>query len=409
MYLPAPTEKQMMHLDKKTLGYINNKVAKIVQYHRPAVYVTTIIVTAISIYGITKIQQIGYMVDDMPEKSTVISDLKFFEKNFNGIMPLEILIDLGKKKSVYNLKNLNKIEEFEQYLQKEVLVSPPLSILSIIKSATQAFYNDTPENYRIPTNSEKNFIMKYFSGKNNDLTIIRSFVDTNAQVVRISLKVADIGTQQMNQFLNVKLKSKIKEYFGDTDYKVDVTGSSVLFLKGNQFLLNDLTESMIYAFVLISLMMALMFTDLKMIIISIIPNFIPLLMTAGVMGLFAIRMKISTAVIFSISFGITIDTTIHYLSKFKQEIGNPENSVLDAVILSLKESGVSMIYTSIVLILGFGIFIFSDFGGTVALGMLTCLTLIFALLTNLILLPALLVTFAKKTDRFVKSKFKDDD
>jgi predicted RND superfamily exporter protein len=409
MYLPAPTEKQMMHLDKKTLGYINNKVAKIVQYHRPAVYVTTIIVTAISIYGITKIQQIGYMVDDMPEKSTVISDLKFFEKNFNGIMPLEILIDLGKKKSVYNLKNLNKIEEFEQYLQKEVLVSPPLSILSIIKSATQAFYNDTPENYRIPTNSEKNFIMKYFSGKNNDLNIIRSFVDTNAQVVRISLKVADIGTQQMNQFLNVKLKSKIKEYFGDTDYKVDVTGSSVLFLKGNQFLLNDLTESMIYAFVLISLMMALMFTDLKMIIISIIPNFIPLLMTAGVMGLFAIRMKISTAVIFSISFGITIDTTIHYLSKFKQEIGNPENSVLDAVILSLKESGVSMIYTSIVLILGFGIFIFSDFGGTVALGMLTCLTLIFALLTNLILLPALLVTFAKKTDRFVKSKFKDDD
>lgn len=395
LYLPDPSEKQMLHLDKKSLQFINHKVTYLVSHFRPAIYVATVIITAVSIYGILKIQAIGYMVDDMPERSTVKKDLAFFEEHFKGIMPLEILVDLGKKRAAYNLKNLQKLEELDDFLKEQPVLSPPLSIISIVKSATQAFYNDMPENYRIPTNNERGFILKYFSGRNNDLTIIRSFVDTNAQVVRFSAKVADLGTQKMDAFLNGTLKSKIEELFADTDFKVNITGASLLFLKGNQFLLNDLTESMLVAFALISLMMAFMFTDIKMIVISIIPNLIPMLMTAGVMGLFDIRMKISTAVIFSISFGITIDTTIHYLSKFKQELPHCD-TVLEAVLKSLKETGISMIYTGLVLIFGFGIFIFSEFGGTVALGVLTCLTLFFALVTNMLLLPALLVTFVKK-------------
>ncbi|MFN0048655.1 MAG: efflux RND transporter permease subunit [Cytophagales bacterium] len=395
MYLPEPSEKQMMHLDKKALQFINSKVAHFVEHYRIAIFITTLVITSVSIYGITQIKAIAFMVDDMPARSTVKPDLAFFEQNFSGVMPLEVLIDLGKKRAAYNLKNLQKIGEFEDYIRTESVVSPPFSILSIIKSATQAYYNDTPENYRIPLNSEKGFILKYFSGSNNDLTIIRSFVDTNAQVVRFSMKVADLGTKNMDDFINGRLKPKINEIFAGTEFKVDVTGTSLLFLKGNQYLLNDLTESMLWAFALISLMMAFMFTDIKMIIISVIPNLIPMLITAGIMGLFDIRMKISTAVIFSISFGITIDSTIHYLSKFSQELPNCD-TVLEAVLKSLKEEGISMIYTSIVLILGFSIFICSEFGGTIALGMLTCFTLFFALLTNMILLPALLVTFVRK-------------
>lgn len=397
MYLPEPSEKQMMHLDKKSLQYINQKLSYAVEHFRPAIYVVTLVVCSISIYGITKIQAIGFMVDDMPSRSTVKPDLAFFEENFSGVMPLEVLVDLGKKRAAYNLKNLQKLEEFEDYIKSEKVVSPTFSILSIVKSATQAYYNDTPENYRIPNNSEKGFILKYFSGRNNDISIIRSFVDTNAQVVRFSMKVADLGTKKMDEFINGRLQPKLKEIFSTTEFKVIVTGTSLLFLKGNQYLLNDLTESMLYAFALISLMMAFMFTNIRMIIISIIPNIIPMLITAGIMGLFDIRMKISTAVIFSISFGITIDSTIHYLSKFMQELPHCD-TVLEAVLKSLKEAGISMIYTSIVLILGFGIFIFSEFGGTIALGMLTCLTLIFALLTNMILLPVLLVTFIKKKE-----------
>jgi predicted RND superfamily exporter protein len=396
LFLPDPSQKQMMHLDKKSLMYINDLIAKIVMKYRPAIYIVTAIFVVVSVYGVTKIRPIGYMVDDMPERSNIKSDLSWFESNFNGVMPLEILVDLGKKKAVYKIQNLKKLEEFESYLKQEEFTSPPISIINIIKSATQAFYNDDPGSYRIPDNSEKNFIVKYFGRQNSDMNIIRSFVDSNLQVVRFSLKVADLGTEKMDELLNGKLKAKIKEIFSDTDFKVTVTGTSLLFLKGNQFLIRDLTSSMFMAFALISLMMAFLFFDFKMILISVIPNIIPMIITAGVMGLFDIRMKISSAVIFSISFGITIDSTIHYLSKFKQEIATPGITVLEAVIKSLKEAGISMIYTSLVLICGFGIFIFSEFGSTIALGILTCLTLFFATLTNMILLPALLVTFVKK-------------
>lgn len=396
LYLPSPSEKQMMHLDKKSLNFINDFISTIVQRQRVAIYTITIAFVGVAIFGITRIKPIGYMVDDMPERSTIKTDLAWFETNFNGVMPLEILVDMGKKKAAYNIKNLNKLEEFETYLKQEKAVSPPISIINIIKSATQAYYNDSPESYRIPVHSEKNFILRYFGNQNSDLNILRSFVDSNAQVMRFSLKVADLGTEKMDKLLNEQLPKKIKEIFGDTDFKVNITGTSLLFLKGNQFLLRDLTQSMFIAFALISFMMAFLFFDLKMILISVIPNIIPMLITAGIMGLFDIRMKISTAVIFSISFGITIDSTIHYLSQFKQEIAKPGISVLEAVIISLKEAGISMIYTSFVLVCGFGIFIFSEFGGTIALGVLTCITLFFAMLTNMILLPALLVTFVKK-------------
>ncbi|MDX2195955.1 MAG: MMPL family transporter [Cytophagales bacterium] len=399
MYLPEPTERQLLHLDKKTTQWINNQIAFWVQHRRPAIYLVTLLVTGICIYGTWQIKAIGYMADDLPDKTFAQKDLTFFEDNFSGVMPLEVLVDMGKKKAVYKVSNLQKLEELESFLAAEPGISPPISILSVIKNAVQTFYNDTPENYRLPTNQERGFILKYFGKSNNNLSIIRSLVDTNAQVVRFSMKVADLGTQKMDALINGRIKPGIDSIFKDTDFKVNVTGSSYLFLKGNQFLLNDLTESMLWAFLLISLMMAFLFTDAKMIIISVIPNVIPMLMTAGIMGLCEIRLKISTAVIFSISFGITIDSTIHYLSKFKQEMKIRSNTVTDAVLKSLKESGVSMIYTSLVLIAGFCIFMFSDFKSTVSLGFLICLTLIFAILTNMVLLPALLITFVKKKNQ----------
>lgn len=395
VFLPTPSERQMMHLDKKTYNRILDLLSIIILRHRKWVYVLSIAVVGFSVYGLLHIKAIGFMADDMPERSNVKKDMAFFEKHFKGVMPLEILIDMGKKKAIYKAQNLALIDEFDAKLRQIPELSPSVSILSIVKSATQAFYNDRPEDYRVPSSSERNFILRYFTRKNNELSIIRSFVDSNAQVVRLSLKVADVGTERMRILLDNTLQRIIRESFEGSDFKIQVTGTSPIFLKGNLYLLNDLTESMIYAFILISVMMAFIFTDLRMIVISLIPNILPLLMTAGVMGLFDIRMKISTAVIFSISFGITIDSTIHYLSKFKQELAHIHLSITEAVIKSLKESGISMLYTGLVLICGFCIFMFSDYGGTQALGVLTVLTLFFSMLTNMILLPCLLITFVK--------------
>lgn len=394
--LPAPNTKQLKHLDLHFLGNINQYLERIVLQHRKTVYILTILSMLVAFYGITRIRSVSYMVDDLPENSNVKSDLLFFEENFRGVMPLEIVVDLGKKKAVLKLSNLKLLEELETFLKSQPSVSPPVSVLNIVKGSVQAFYNNDPEAYRLPDNQERLFILKYLGGKNSGSEVIKSFVDSTGQYVRFNCKVADLGTNKMNALVKNVIEPKAKEIFKDhKEMDVKITGTTLLFLKGNQYLIDDLSGSLIFAFVLISLMMAMLFTNVRMIIISIIPNVIPMIITAGIMGLFNIPLKPSTALIFSISFGISIDSTIHYLSKYKQDLKIYQGNVLQAVKSSLKESSVSMIYTSIVLFSGFVIFAFSDFGGTIALGVLTSITLFFAMITNLTLLPALLLTFAK--------------
>jgi predicted RND superfamily exporter protein len=396
LFLPPPSAKQLKHLDLGFLRKINQALETATLRYRPGIYTITAILVAVSIYGISKLKPESYMVDDLPEKSTIRTDLAFFEQHFNGVMPLEIVVDLGKKKGVMRLSNLEKLEEFENYLKNFNYISPPLSILNVVKGATQAFYGGDPEFYRLPTNNERAFIVNYFGGKDMGSDLLRSFVDSTGRYVRFSCKVADLGTVKMNKLVKQNIQQKANEIFNqENGYDVKITGSTLLFLKGNEYLINDLTESLIYSFILISLMMAFIFTNPKMILISMIPNVIPMLMTAGIMGLFHIPLKPSTALIFGISFGISIDSTIHFLSRYKQEILVSKGNVLLAVTKSIQEAGVSMIYTSVVLFCGFVIFVFSSFGGTVALGMLTSLTLFFAMFTNLTILPALLLTISK--------------
>jgi uncharacterized protein len=395
IYLPEPNAKQLKHLDLKFLRKVNFSIEHVVLRYRPLIYIVTFIVLGASIYGISKIRAVSYMVDDLPEKSNVKTDLVFFENNFRGVMPLEIIVDLKKKKAVMNLKNLKKLEKFEDYLKTLSDVSPPLSILNIVKGSKQAFYNGDTNAYSLPSNGEMPFIVKYFGKGNENNSLLRSFVDSTGQRVRFTCKVADLGTTRMNQLVNKEIEPKAKEIFKDSGFDVKITGTTLLFLKGNEYLINDLSGSLIFAFILISAMMALIFTNVRIILISLIPNIIPMIITAGIMGYFNIPLKPSTALIFSISFGISIDSTIHYLSKYKQDLAIFEGNVLQAVTRSLEEAGVSMIYTSIVLFSGFVIFAFSDFGGTVALGILTSITLFVAMFTNLMLLPALLLTFGK--------------
>lgn len=393
LYLPEPSEKQLMHLDFALLRRINILLEYIVLRHRAMIFGVAIVLLCISAYGITKINAVSYMVDDLPETSNVKSDLAFFEKHFNGVMPLEIVVDFGKPQAVLLPANLKKLQEFEDFLKTIDQVSPPLSILNIIKGIKQAYYGGNPEFYTIPKQNELLFLKEYIPKGSQSDGLLKSFVDSTGKV-RITAKVADIGTNRMNLLID-KINKGADEIFKGKKIKVKTTGTTLLFLKGNQYLINDLSESLFWAFVMISLMMAMIFTNVKMIIISLIPNIIPMILTAGIMGLYGIPLKPSTALIFSIAFGISIDSTIHYLAKFKQEMQLLNNNILRSVTISLEEEGVSIIYTSIVLFCGFIIFAFSNFGGTIALGILTSLTLFFAMFTNLLLLPSLLLTLNK--------------
>jgi len=393
-YLPSPEERHLKHLSFTPLKGVLDSFSRIVADRRPVVFIITIIMVALASYGTYQVHSESHMIDDIPEESRVKSDLKFFENNFSGMMPLEIIVDTHKKKGVTNLTNLKKVDEYEKFLSSQPDISKPVSIVSFIKAARQAYFNNNPKRYDLPKNNqEKNFILSYLKNQSDSSGLLNAFVDSTGQKMRISLKIKDIGSTKMDSLINTVIRPKQEEIFGKTKLTASITGTTLLFIKGNSFLIDNLKMSFILAFVIISIIMGVLFRNVRMIILSLVPNVIPLLMTAGLMGYMGIPLKPSTAIIFSIAFGISVDNAIHFLAKYRQELYANNFDVRKAIDISMHETGTSMIYTAIVLFAGFVIFTASEFGGTQALGLLTSITLLIAMFTNLIVLPSLLITF----------------
>lgn len=393
-WLPAPTVKQMKHLKFRPLDKALTGIDTIVHRYRPYVYVVSVILFVASLIGMYKIQAVSYMVDDIPEDSQIKIDLSFFESNFSGVMPIEIVVDTHKRRGVTELKNLRILDEFETFLSEQEHLSQPVSMVSFVKASRQAFYNNNPSRYDLPSNNrERQFLLRYLRNSNDSTGLFSAFVDDSLRTMRISMQIADIGSKKMDSLIISTIYPKIDSLFSNSDMTVKVTGSTPLFIKGNKFLIENLRLSLLIAFIAIAIIMGILFTNLRMILISLIPNIIPLLLTAGIMGFFNIPLKPSTALIFSIAFGISVDDSIHFLAKYRQELFANDFFVPLAISKSLRETGASMMYTSVILFAGFVIFAGSDFGGTVALGFLTSTTLLIAMTTNLVLLPSLLMTF----------------
>lgn len=392
-WLPSPGGKQLKHLRFKMIDFVLTQMDIFVHRHRTIIYSITGILIVVSAYGMSKIEAVSYMVDDIPSKSQIKQDLLFFEEHFSGIMPLEMVVDTGKKRGVIDLDNLEKLDSLELFLTSQRDISKPVSVVSFVKASKQAFYNNNPDKYELPSSREKNFILRYMRNQEDSSGLFNSFVDSTLTKMRVSMQIADIGSHKMDSLIKGVIQPKIDEITADSDMKISITGTTPLFIKGNKFLIRNLWFSLCLAFIIIAIIMALLFANFRMIVISLIPNIIPLLITAGIMGFAGIHLKPSTALIFSIVFGISVDDSIHFLAKYRQELFANKFFVPLAVSKSLRETGASMMYTSIILFAGFVIFVWSDFGGTVALGILTSITLLIAMITNLILLPSLLMTF----------------
>jgi len=393
-YLPPPKKRHLKHLEMKPLAKLLYWIDLLVHRHKYKVFLVSIVLVGVSLFGITRIKAISHMIDDLPDDSPVRYDLAFFESNFSGVMPLELLIDTGNKKGVLSLNNLRKIDQLVNFLDSIPYISQPVSIVSFVKAARQAFYNENPAFYSLPTTRDQAFVLRYLQGEAGMSSGLASnFIDSTGQIIRVSVRIADVGSDKMDSLITQVIEPKITELFDGTKLSATITGTTLLFIKGNKFLIQNLISSMILAFFVIAVVMGLLFRNLRMIVVSLIPNFIPLIITAGIMGYFGIPLKPSTALIFSIAFGISVDNSIHFLAKYRLELFSNNFFVPVAVSKSIKEVGSSMIYTSIILFFGFVIFAFSQFGGTVALGTLTSTTLFFAMFTNTILLPSLLLRF----------------
>jgi predicted RND superfamily exporter protein len=400
-WLPTPTDKHLRHLSFPLMGAFLKLIDLMVHRHRSIIYTISLALALVSAYGIYQLKSVSFMVDDVPEQSQVKKDLKFFEENFSGIMPMEIVIEFKtkKKRPVFDLKNMQKVEEFEMFLDSIDVMSRPVSVLSLVKAAKQAFYNNNPDKFSLPNRNEGAFLLRYMKGQKDNKGILKSFVDSTETKMRISCQIADIGSTRLDSLVNQVIEPRMKSIFVSTEKDTiitEITGSTKVFIKGNKFLIANLQESLLLAFILITLSMAILFANVRMIIISLIPNLLALMITAGLMGYFDIPLKASTALIFSITFGISVDNSIRFLAKYRQEILSNNYFIPIAVSDSIMETGKSIMYTSVVLFAGFIIFAFSSFGGTIALGLLTATTLVISMFTNLILLPALIMTFDKK-------------
>ncbi|WP_242695996.1 efflux RND transporter permease subunit [Desertivirga brevis] len=407
-YLPAPDLKHIKHLETPFLRRLLATIDNLVHNKRNWVYITTFFLLIISGYGITKININGYIVDDLPKNDPVYRDLKFFDSNFEGVMPFELSIDTRKKNGVMKMPVINKIERLQEMISSYSEFSRPISLIEVLKFSSQAFYEGNTDFYRVPSDFEMNFILAYAAHSGGNGNLLKSFVDKNRQVTRVSFQMADVGSKRMNQLID-EIKPRIDSIMNPERYTVDVTGTSIIYVKGTNYLVENLRDSLLIAVALIALLMWILFRGLKMILISLIPNIIPLIITAGIMGFTGIPLKPSTILIYSIAFGIASDQTIYFLTRYRYEMKVTNHSISKLVSDTIAETGISMIYVALILFFGFGIFIASTFGGTVALGILLSITLLVALVSNLTLLPALLLSLEsglskKKVQAFIEKE-----
>ncbi|MBB13408.1 MAG: transporter [Flavobacteriaceae bacterium] len=390
-FMNLPNRKHLQHLNNSFINRFVKWMEDKVRHKRINVFIISILSLIFGIIGINQINISGSIIEDMPKKSAFFKDILFFDEEFNGIVPIEVIIDTKRKGGANRLSTLKRIDKLEKYIRDTPELSPALSMVGGMKFIKQAYYNGNPNYFKLPSSQENSFIGRYLKNLNDSGDLLQNYQDSTAQFSRVTTFMKDIKTERIEE-IEIDLLKEIDKIFPNERYNVKLTGKPLLYLKGTHYLIRNLIISLSLAILLIAIFMAYMFRSFKMILISLIPNLLPLIITAGVMGFTGIPLKPSTILVFSIGFGISVDDTIHFLAKYRQELIENNWNIKSAVYSSLRETAISMFYTSVVLFFGFAVFMSSNFGGTVALGGLVSVTLLFAMLANLILLPSILIS-----------------
>lgn len=405
-FLPPPKHKHVKHLENKWTSKIIIRLEGTILRHRKKTYLAVSVLILLAIYGIIKMETTGYMVDDLPHDNPIYTDLKFFEEKFNGVMPVEILIDTKEPQGVFKLETIKRLDSLQTALGKYTELSKAYSLAEASKFLRQSLYNGDVRRYRIPIERERINMAQYldFGSTNSKRNLMTTYLDTSGQITRMSMMMVDVGTKQMKE-IRPAIKKDVEQYFPPDRYHTIITGTSIVSAKGTDYLISNLFVSLAIAITFISLLMFSMFKNWQVICIGLIPNLIPQIMTAALIGYFGIPIKPSTVLIFSIAFGISVDNTIHFLTRFQQILKTQTQNINQSILTTLRERGVSMMYSGIILFCGFSIFAASEFQGTQALGILVSLLLLFAMFANLIVLPSLLQAFAKTISKSLAKKY----
>ncbi|WP_229214866.1 efflux RND transporter permease subunit [Dyadobacter bucti] len=401
-YMSVPKARHLKHLEGKWAAGFLRKIDYLVHNRRKEIYISMVLLIIISAFGMTKIRTIGYVVDDLPKKDVVYTDLRFFEKNFNGVLPFEVMINTKQPNGIFadQAKVLYKIKALQTEMAKFPEFSKPVSVVEASRFLYQAYRGGDAKYYALPGVLELNKLTNYVQGKQGAAKQLNAFLNEDKSVTRVSFQMADVGSERIKELMQ-QIRPKVDSIFSPKEYKVSLTGHSLVFLKSNDYLLSNLYESLLIAILLIAIVGMVLFRSIPIILLSKLPCLIPLALTAGIMGYFGIYFKPTTILIFSITFGIASDGTVYFLTRYRQELYERGLNPSQAVTQSIYGTGLSMIYTAVILFCGFSIFSASSFGGTAAMGVMVSITLLVAMCTNLILLPALLLSIAKRQGKNV--------
>jgi len=407
-FLSPPKAKDLAHFESPKVSKFLLRVEAWVFNHRKSIYLFVGVILAFSMYGLTKIKAVGYIVDDLPQDNAIFTDLKFIEKHFKGVMPFEISIDAREDGRALSPEILTKIKRTEKVIAEYPEFTQGLSILTATKYLYQVYRGGDPKYFVLPSINELNKLAAFQTSLNGKDNLFNGFIDSKKRFTRISFQMQDAGTTRTRELFD-QIKPRIDSIYlsdpetgelkkeGDPNtFSAKITGNSVIYAFQTEYLQVNLIESTLSAIFLICVLMALLFRSWKMVIISTLPSLIPLLITAGLMGHFGIALKPSTILIFSIAFGISSDGTIYFLTRYKEEFTKNTLDIKKSIQITIQKTGVSMFYTAMILFFGFFIFTASTFKGTQALGVLVSITLLMAMICNLILLPAFLMSLNKK-------------
>ena len=416
-YMPAPSEKQRRHLDSPVITRFLAWVDRLVHTRRSAIYLFVGVFAGFGLLGMSLIKAVGYVVDDLPKNDPIYTDLKYFEKAYHGVLPFEVSIDAGRPGRVLTPQTLTKIRLLQREFARYPEFGRPLSVVEAVKFFYQGYRGGDPRYYILPPALEMAKLQKYTgqmgSGTSRKGSVsLSAYVDSTRQFTRVSFQVADVGTSRLRELIDT-LQPRADSLFNydresgtfvaDADrYVVKLTGNSVVFTRGNEYLLRNLAESTALAIFLVSVILIILLRDVRLSLIAIVPSVVPLLVTAGLMGYFGINLKPSTILIFSIAFGLSSDGTIYFITKYRDELRQGAG-VAEAVSRTIRQTGVSMVYTAFILFAGFAIFTASTFQGTVSLGILVSITLLMGMTSNLVLLPAFLMTVYERRRKKVMS------
>ncbi len=360
---------------------------------RKAILGAGLAILLLSLWSISNIKVDNYLLEDLADDDPHRADFEFFENHFAGVRPFDMAVWTPDSTSLLRYETITQLDTLEKYLSNHYGIGFIASPVTFVRMANQALHGGNPDFYNTPkTEAEYAKIYKMYKSFSKRPEF-RKFLSEDADFGRISAKVTDYGGYKMKR-LNAQMIEDTKKFIDPSIIQFRLTGMALLIDLNNESLASNMMFGLLIAFGVIGLIMGILFKSLKIVVLTLIPNVLPLVMIGGFMGVMGYDLKVATSIIFTIAFGIAVDDTIHYMSKLRLEL-NKGKSLLYALKRTGISTGKAITVTSLILMSGFVTLILSTFTSTYYIGLLVSLTLLFAVVSDLLLLPALIITFYK--------------